>query len=156
MDKLGPICRSVEDCALIFDTIHGADGLDPTAVDRPFDWPSSRDLKSLRVGYFEPAEKGDAERPELSILRELGVTLVPIKLPDSLPASALTIILDAEATTVFDGLVREKVDGTGRWPNSFRRGELLPAVEYLRANRITELIRRGRLMRTVVYVGGMI
>src|SRR5262249_13678842 len=52
MDKLGPIARSVEDCALVFGAIHGADGLDAAAVDRSFGWPSRRPLKELRVGYF--------------------------------------------------------------------------------------------------------
>jgi Asp-tRNA(Asn)/Glu-tRNA(Gln) amidotransferase A subunit family amidase len=158
MDKLGPICRSVEDCALVFDAVHGADGLDPTAVNRPFAWPAPRDVKSLRVGFFEANTTDESQQLVLAALRELGVTLVPIRLPDSLPASALTIILDAEATAVFDGLVRGgKLEGTGRWPNSFRRGELIPAVEYLRANRIRSQLMRQmeELMRTIdVYVGG--
>ncbi len=166
MDKLGPICRSVEDCALVLDAIHGADGRDPSAVNRPFVWPSSRDLKSLRVGYFERKNAGtDKEqpqpaddRPELKALRELGVTLVPIQLPDKLPVSALTVILDAESTAVFDELVRgNKLEGTGLWPNSFRRGQLIPAVEYLRANRIrTQLMQQmAELMKHVdCYVGG--
>ena len=63
MDKLGPIARSVEDCALIFAAIHGADGLDPAAVDRPFAWPPPRDLRTLRVGYVEGRKPAD-ERDE--------------------------------------------------------------------------------------------
>ena len=63
MDKIGPISRSVEDCALVFDAIHGADGRDPSAVDRPFAWPSSRDVKSLRVGYFERKNSGTDKEP---------------------------------------------------------------------------------------------
>ncbi|MGE0760145.1 MAG: amidase, partial [Pirellulaceae bacterium] len=155
MDKLGPITRCVEDAALVFDALYGSDGLDPTVVDRPFSWPCPRDIRSLRVGYFEPE---GSSPPELDILSQLGVSLVPIRLPEGLPVGALTIILDAEATAVFDGLVREgKLEGTGLWPNSFRRGELLPAVEYLRANRIrTRLMEQMReLMATVdLYVGG--
>ena len=83
MDKLGPICRSVEDCALVLGAIHGYDGLDPAAVDRPFAWPPTRELRSLRVGYFEDDKPLD-QRPEIGVLRELGVKLVPIKLPDQL------------------------------------------------------------------------
>ena len=90
MDKIGPIARSVEDCALVFGTIHGADGLDPTAVDRPFSWPLQRDLRSLRVGYVEGA-KPVKEREELSVLRDLGVKLVPIKLPDQQPVAAARV-----------------------------------------------------------------
>lgn len=59
MDKLGPIARSVEDCALVFGAIHGADGLDPTAVDRPFHWPLRKDLRTLRVGFVQEAFEQD-------------------------------------------------------------------------------------------------
>ena len=72
MDKLGPIARSVEDCALVFGAIHGADGLDPTAVDRPFDWPAKKGPKGLKVGYFETKKSPD-ERKELKMLKDLGV-----------------------------------------------------------------------------------
>ncbi len=50
MDKIGPICRSVEDCALVFDAIYGPDGNDPTVTDYPFAWPSEQKLSDLRVG----------------------------------------------------------------------------------------------------------
>ena len=53
MDKLGPICRSAEDCALVFQAIHGADGLDPSAVDRPFHWPVKVNMKRISVGYVD-------------------------------------------------------------------------------------------------------
>src|SRR5436305_10223607 len=52
MDKIGPIARSIEDCALVFGAIHGSDRDDITAVDRPFNWPPRTDVKSLKVGYF--------------------------------------------------------------------------------------------------------
>src|SRR5262249_27969711 len=91
MDKLGPIARSVEDCALVFGAIHGADGLDAAAVDRPFSWPCGRDLRDLRVGYVEG--QGGKERAELKVLKDLGVKLVAIKLPDKLPTSAMNLIL---------------------------------------------------------------
>src|SRR5262245_13624892 len=68
MDKIGPIARSVEDCALVFGAIHGADAQDAAAVDRPFAWPPKRDLRTLKVGYVEtnvrqgPARAGRAAR----------------------------------------------------------------------------------------------
>ncbi len=157
MDKIGPIARSVEDCALVFGAIHGADGFDPAAVDRPFTWPMHRDLRSLRVGYGE-APRSAADRPELRILRELGVRLVPIRLPDRYPVRALMVILNVEAATAFDDLTRRGVtEGLNTWPRTFRQGEFVPAVEYLRANRI-----RTRLMQAMdevmasvdAYVGG--
>jgi Asp-tRNA(Asn)/Glu-tRNA(Gln) amidotransferase A subunit family amidase len=156
MDKLGPIARSVEDCALVFGAIHGADGLDAAAVDRPFSWPCRRDLRDLRVGYFEAT--GGKEREELKVLKDLGVKLVAIKLPDKLPVGALNLILNVEAGTAFDELTRKGVkEGIGAWPRSFRRAQFVPAVEYVRAQRIRTLLMEemDRLMATVdLYVGG--
>ncbi|MFM2096916.1 MAG: Glutamyl-tRNA(Gln) amidotransferase subunit [Planctomycetota bacterium] len=158
MDKIGPICRSVEDCAIVFDAIHGADGKDPTAVSRPFHWPAPRDWKTMRVGYIRDEKQPDEERQELKVLRELGVQLIPIQLPDSFPLQALSIILTAEASTVFDELTRtNRLEGTGLWPNSLRQGQFIPVIEYLRANRI-----RWRMMQEMeqvmkgvdAYVGG--
>jgi Asp-tRNA(Asn)/Glu-tRNA(Gln) amidotransferase A subunit family amidase len=157
MDKLGPIGRSIEDCALVFGAIHGADGLDPAAVDRPFAWPSRRGLGSLKVGYVE-GRKAAGEREELKVLRELGVQLVPIKMPDKYPVGALHVILDAEAAAAFDDLTRRGVtEGLNSWPRTFRAGQFIPAVEYLRANRIRSLLMQemAHLMEQVdLYVGG--
>ncbi len=157
MDKLGPIARSVEDCALVLGAIHGYDGLDPTAVDRPFAWPLRREISSFRVGYLEGNRPLD-DRQEIKLLRELGVKLVPIKLPDKYPIGELTIILDTEAAAVFDTLTRQGVrDGIGRWATTFRRGQFIPAIEYLRANRIRTLLMRQmeEVMSGIdAYVGG--
>jgi Asp-tRNA(Asn)/Glu-tRNA(Gln) amidotransferase A subunit family amidase len=158
MDKIGPICRSVEDCALVFGAIHGFDGLDAAAVDRPFDWPCPRALKSLKVGYFEGNTAAD-KRDDLKVLRELGVTLVPIKLPAKYPVNALRLILDVEAATAFDELARDSADpeGLNLWLPTFRRGQFVPAVEYLRANRIRTLLMQemDEIMKQVdLYVGG--
>jgi Asp-tRNA(Asn)/Glu-tRNA(Gln) amidotransferase A subunit family amidase len=157
MDKLGPMCRSVEDCALVFAAIHGFDGLDPSAVDRPYSWPSRRDLRTLKVGYIEKGE-GDKERAELGVLRELGVRLVPIKLPARYPLDALRLILGTEAAAVFDDLTRKGVtEGLNAWPNIFRRGQFVPAVEYLRANRIRTLLLHDMeevMSQVDLYVGG--
>jgi Asp-tRNA(Asn)/Glu-tRNA(Gln) amidotransferase A subunit family amidase len=157
MDKVGPIARSLEDCALVFGAIHGADGLDPAAVDRPFSWPLRRDLHELRVGYVETG-KPAVEREELRVLRDLGMKLVPIKLPTDLPLGALQIILTVEAATVFDDLTRKGItEGLNTWPYTFRLGEFIPAVEYLRANRVRTLLMRemAEVMAKVdAYVGG--
>src|SRR5262249_54561341 len=142
MDKLGPIARSVEDCALVFGAIHGADGLDPAAVERPFSWPMLRDLRSLKVGYFEGGRAAD-ERPELRVLRDLGVQLVPLKLPSRVPVGPLHLILDTEAAAAFDDLTRQGVtEGLNAWPRTFWKGQFVPAVEYLRANRVRTLLMR--------------
>jgi Asp-tRNA(Asn)/Glu-tRNA(Gln) amidotransferase A subunit family amidase len=149
MDKLGPIARSVEDCALVFAAIEGADPRDPTAVSAPFEWPLAADPKSLRVGYvaaaFDSEDTTDQDREALEALRELGHELRPVELPD-LPVDALLPILGAEAAAAFDDLVRDgRVDqlvrqDPGAWPNLMRTARLIPAVEYLRANRVRTLL----------------
>jgi Asp-tRNA(Asn)/Glu-tRNA(Gln) amidotransferase A subunit family amidase len=168
MDKIGPIARSAEDCALVFGSIHGADPLDPTSVDRAFEWPPTRELRKLRIGFLEDLFEGDytkwAEKEEekpglvewkaldrktLQVLRDLGLQLVPVKLPDSLPVGSLATILTAEAAAAFDELTRSGRDAqlvrqvADAWPNVFRQGQMVPAVEYIRANRIRVLAMRA-------------
>jgi Asp-tRNA(Asn)/Glu-tRNA(Gln) amidotransferase A subunit family amidase len=140
MDKIGPIARSVEDCALVFGAIHGADGLDASAVNRPFSWPSARDLRSLRVGY--PEDGRLKERPEFAVLRDVGVQLVPLKIDiKKHPLNAMLLILTVEAATAFDDVPRHgPTEGFNEWPHTFRRGQFVPAVEYLRANRLRTLL----------------
>ena len=163
MDKIGPICRSAEDCALVFAAIHGADGRDPTARTVPFRYDSRRPLSELRVGYLEAGfdrEPGGGdeeavarsrqairlENEALDVVRGLGVDPVPVALPDGLPVSALRIILEAEAAAAFDELTRTSQDEllvaqeTWSWPNAFRQARMIPAVEYIQANRIRTML----------------
>lgn len=146
MDKLGPIARSIEDCALILDAIHGADGLDWGAVDRPFAWPAKVNFSDIKVGYIEQKHRPFEGREELKILRKIGFELVPITLPQDLPVGAVTLMLEVEAATAFDELTRKHVtEGLNYWPETFRDGQFVPAVEYLRASRV-----RTKLMRAMV------
>jgi Asp-tRNA(Asn)/Glu-tRNA(Gln) amidotransferase A subunit family amidase len=158
LDKLGPLARSAEDCALVFEAIHGPDGKDATVVDRPFVWNPGLDVKKLRVGYarslFEqkPAEGQeewhDLDLAALEALRGLGVELRPIELPKELPIDALRVILTAEAAAAFDELTRSGQDDRmvqqteNAWPNSFRQGQTVPAVAYIQANRVRTLLMR--------------
>ncbi len=157
MDKIGPIARSIEDCALVLDAIHGHDGLDATAVDQPFVWPPGRELGKLRIGYVEEPQRPADGREELRVLRALGFDLVPIKLPDHYPLEAITVMLGTEAAAVFDEFTRNHVtEGLNSWPETFRQGQFVPAVEYLRAARVRTLLMRelAKLMETVdLYVG---
>lgn len=156
MDKIGPITRSVEDCALVFGAIHGHDGLDPAATDRPFSWPATRDLRSLRVGWFK-GQIDEKDREELRVLRDLGVKLVPLQPPSKVPVSPLMLILRVESASAFDELTRKGVtEGLNTWPNFFRQGQFVPAVEYLRANRLRSRLMQEmeEMMREVdLYVG---
>lgn len=168
MDKIGPMCRSVEDCALVFDAIYGPDGRDATVVDLPFNWDAGVGVADLRVGYVKSAfEKeredkasGANDERTLEVLKDLGAALIPVELPDY-PVEPLSLILDAEAATAFDELTRSDRDdllvrqAQDAWPNVFRRARLIPAVEYLRANRIRLLVMQAmaELMASIdVYV----
>ncbi len=149
MDKIGPICRSVEDCALVFEAIHGPDGKDLSVRDQRFVWDAELDVRRLRVGYLKGAFEEEREDSQwksfddatLAKLGELGVELVPIELPD-LPIGAMSFILSAEAAAAFDELTRSGRDDLlvrqvrNAWPNVFRQARLIPAVEYLQANRV--------------------
>jgi Asp-tRNA(Asn)/Glu-tRNA(Gln) amidotransferase A subunit family amidase len=73
MDKVGPMCRTVEDCALVFNTIHGADEKDPATVTAPFRFNRNIDLSKLRVGFDDGSPKAVVDK-----LRELGAQLKPI------------------------------------------------------------------------------
>ena len=156
MDKLGPICRSIEDCALVLGAIHGADQLDNASVTRPFRWPLGRELRSLRVGYVEDKQAAK-DRAELQVLRDLGVTLVPIQMPTKYPAETSTI-LDSECAAAFDELTRKGIDeGIGTWGNTFRQGQFIPAVEYIRANRVRTMLMKemeALFEKVDLYVGG--
>jgi len=142
MDKIGPITRSVEDCALVLAAFHGSDGFDPTATNQPFEWPPHNDLRQMTIGYLEtrtPPEK----RKDLLVLRELGATLKKVSLPRKYPAWAMTLILNVEAAAAFDPLARSgDTDGLNRWPGALQQGQFTPAVEYIRANRARTLAMR--------------
>jgi Asp-tRNA(Asn)/Glu-tRNA(Gln) amidotransferase A subunit family amidase len=157
MDKIGPIARSLEDCALVFGAIHGSDPQDITAVNRPFSWPPTDELKSLKVGYFEGDSSPEEQRAR-EVLNKLGVSLVPIKLPRKYPVEPLTMILNTEAAAAFDDLTRAGIrDGIGKWGTTFRQGQFVPAVEYLRACRIRTLVMQEMaeaIADVDAYIGG--
>lgn len=163
MDKIGPLCRAVEDCALVFDAIHGPEGDDPTVADRPFGWNSELDPRRLRVGYVKELFEAKPEEGEeeahahalaaLAALRDLGVEPVPFALPADLPVEALAFILSAEAAAAFDELTRSGRDDLlvrqieNAWPNVFRQARWIPAVEYVQANRVRTLLMREMAAR---------
>ncbi|MFW6160491.1 MAG: amidase [Acidobacteriota bacterium] len=165
MDKIGPICRSVEDSAIVFHAIQGPDGKDPTVIDLPFNWDSNLDFSSIRVGYLKKEFQKDYKNREndqevLKVLQSLGIELIPVELP-SFPVDSLSFILSAEAAAAFDDLTRNNLDdllvrqSRGSWPNIFRQARFIPAVEYIQANRYRRILmdKMFRLMEKVdVYV----
>ena len=158
LDKVGPLCRTVEDCAVVFEAIRGPDGQDLAVVDRPFNWDGGRGIEGLRVGYLEDAFEGETRGANgvrsrandvatLELLRSLGVELRPIRLPELAGMDALQMLLVDEAAA-FDELVL-----TGRVelliqdredPEDMlmRIARLIPAVEYLQINRQRMLLMR--------------
>ncbi len=150
MDKIGPIARSVDDCAIVFEAIRGSDGIDQTVIDWPFTWDPEQDIRTIRVGYLKSAFERDYankenDRRTLDVLRELGVELVAIELPE-FPVYPLSFILSAEAAAAFDELTRSNRDDLlvrqikNAWPNVFRAARFIPAVEYIQANRLRYLL----------------
>ena len=152
MDKLGPMCRSVEDCALVFDAIHGTDHHDLTVRDAPFHWNAELKPSQLRVGYFQSAfERDEKDYPNkrfdlatLDVLRAQGARLVPLEVPEA-GYNAMRIILTAEAAAAFDELTRSGRDqllvrqDRNAWPNTFRSARFITAVDYINANRVRTL-----------------
>ena len=151
MDKIGPMCRSVDDCALVYSIIKGTDGEDHSVVDVPFQVPVKKELKSLRIGFvasaFNDSTTSDNDRIVIDRLRELGFTMVPIELPE-FPTNSLSFLLDVEAAAAFDELTRSNRDDQlvrqvkRAWPNVFRSARYVPAVEYVQANRARVLLNQ--------------
>ncbi len=164
MDKLGPMTRSVEGAAIIFETIRGTDDKDRTVVNVPFSYPSTNRLKNLRVGYvasaFADSIVSKNDKASLDVLRSLGFELIPIELPE-FPTRSLSFVLQAEAAAAFDELTRFNQDDElvrqvkNAWPNVFREARFIPAVEYINANRARTLLNQkmAELMDTVdIYI----
>jgi Asp-tRNA(Asn)/Glu-tRNA(Gln) amidotransferase A subunit family amidase len=165
MDKIGPICRSVEDCAIVFKEILGPDGVDQSVVDVPFAYRPGVSLDKLRIGFTEKLFQEDYENKTrdaatLGTLEGLGANLIPIDLPDY-PVESLAFILSAEAAAAFDELTRSNKDDLmvrqikNAWPNVFRASRFIPAVEYIQANRVRNqlIVEMARIMEDIdVYV----
>ena len=145
-DTVGPMCRSAEDCALVFSVIHGPDGRDNSVLDVPFAWDATADVTKLRVGYlrsaFEGASSGRTNNEEvLRVVRSLGIQVVPFDLPE-VAIEAIDFIRYAETAAAFDDLIRsgrirevEHGPEQSTRPAETRPARFIPAVEYINANR---------------------
>ena len=163
MDKIGPMCRGVEDCAAALNAIYGPDGKDITVGDAPFNWNPDTNISTLRIGYLKTEFDGPTTPPQneqqrtqaeqrralyktaLEVLEKAGAKLTPIELP-KFSAASLRFILSAEAAAAFDDITRDgrvnQLSGQSPndWPNTFRTSRFIPAVEYLRAQRARTLL----------------
>jgi Asp-tRNA(Asn)/Glu-tRNA(Gln) amidotransferase A subunit family amidase len=152
LDKVGPICRSAEDAAIVFAFIHGTDGNDVSAIRHTFNYTGKTDWKTIRIAYPENYFKQlNADAPEwkvLDVYRSLGATVKAVNFPDSVmyPTNLISIILSAESAAAFDELTRTNRDDLierqdrNFWPNTFRVARTIPAVEYINANRYRSVL----------------
>ena len=148
LDKVGPICRSAADAAIVFNYIHGTDGKDGSAVNMPFNYTPNKGIKKLKIGYaknyFDKIK--DTSRNEFKVLEEfkkLGVQLIPVNFPDSgvYNFNIMDVVIGVECAAQFDEMTRMNIDDAltrqtkNDWPNSFRTARFVPAVEYINAQR---------------------
>ena len=163
-DKVTPICRSVEGCAIVFDAIHGPDGIDNTIIDLPFNWDPDFELRALRIGYrttflegdLMPGDRADrlqirrATQQAVDLFCEAGFDLVPLdfggdpNLHD--PCShAAGIMMMCENAAANDAIFRsddmaalERLDTS--WPRYWKESHFIPAVEYIQASRCRTVV----------------
>ncbi len=151
MDKIGPMARSAEDLAVVFDAIRGTDGKDHNLIEAGFSYDRDIDLSEITVGYiadlFQDDYTGqDLDSQVLADLQGLGVNLIPVEWRFNLPVNALRVILYAEAAAAFDELTVSGRDSLlvnqsiHAWPNLLRAARFIPAVEYVNANRVRQLL----------------
>jgi len=151
MDKIGPITRSAEDAALVFEVIRGSDNKDLSVVDAPFNYDAEENINEFKVAYFKDlfeADYSNKKNDSLSLLefRKLGVEPVAIELPEGMPFRSLLIILSSESAGAFDLLTRSNQDDLmvnqrkGAWPNYFRTARFVSAVDYVNANRVRSVL----------------
>jgi Asp-tRNA(Asn)/Glu-tRNA(Gln) amidotransferase A subunit family amidase len=155
LDKVGPICRSAEDAAVVFNYIHGTDGWDASAVNMPFNYTGKADWKQLKVAYaknyFDKIDSTSVDWKVLEEYRKMGATVEPVIFPDSTVYNfdMMGIIISSECGAAFDEFTRSELDDQmtrqtqNDWPNIFRVSRLIPAVEYINANRHRTLLMKA-------------
>ncbi len=150
-DKIGPLCKSAEDAAIVFAYIHGADGVDMSARNMPFNYTAKIDIKKLKVAYvknyIDTLPDNSFEKQTIEELKKIGAHVSSFEFPHHLHADALlSMIIGVESAAAFDELTRTNKDdemvqqNKDRWPNTFRTSRFIPAVEYINACRMRYLI----------------
>jgi Asp-tRNA(Asn)/Glu-tRNA(Gln) amidotransferase A subunit family amidase len=144
LDKVGPICRSVEDTAIALAALNGADLADRSSVEAPFHFDAEAAISGIKLGYLPEAfgeGANDVDRAALAAARHLGIEVVEVSLPD-LPYGALMNIVYAEAAAAFEELTLNDIDDAlkwqdeGAWPNTFRKARFLSAVDHVQLDRL--------------------
>jgi Asp-tRNA(Asn)/Glu-tRNA(Gln) amidotransferase A subunit family amidase len=160
LDKLGPMTRSVEDAMLVLHAISGPDAGDVASVPASLDFDAGAGVRGLKVGYFpnwmNEAPATDVDRAALALAQQLGMTAVPVSLPDW-PYQSLNTVLFAEAAAAFeeitlDGRVDQlRAQVPDAWPNLFREARFLSAVDFVQADRLRRkvAVEMARIMGEV-------
>ena len=150
-DRIGPICRSAEDAAMVFASIHGSDNYDRASRTMAFNYTGKVDLKSIKVAYaknyIDTLPGNSAEKKVIKTLQDAGAQVTAIDFPSSMHTNdLLTTIWAAESAAAFDPLTRSGRDSEmvqqwqSRYPNMLRSARFIPAVEYLNVCRLRYLV----------------
>jgi Asp-tRNA(Asn)/Glu-tRNA(Gln) amidotransferase A subunit family amidase len=150
MDKVGPICRNAEDCAIVLNSTYSYDPKDAATNEIPLSYAPEVNIKGLKVGYFAEDFAGDSlnkkyDDAAIEKLKSMGAELIPLHLP-KLPVNDMSLLLVCEGASAFDDLTLSNKDdqmvqqNKDRWPNIFRAAHMIPATEYIRANRLRYLL----------------
>ncbi len=149
LDKLGPMCRSVEDTLLVLNAISGPDPGDISSVPSKLDYDAQASVVGLKVGYFpawmKESPATEVDRAALVAIRKLGMIPVEVQLPDW-PYDSLQLILFAEAAAAFEELTLShrvdqlKAQVADAWPNSFRQARFLSAVDFVQSDRLRRMV----------------
>jgi Asp-tRNA(Asn)/Glu-tRNA(Gln) amidotransferase A subunit family amidase len=151
LDKVGVICRSVEDTAVVLAALNGGDAADRGSIDAPFYFDAAAGIKGMRLGYLPEAFGEGAtavDHAALAVARQLGIEVVEASLPD-LPYASLMNIVYAEAAATFEHLTLSGLDDTltwqdeGAWPNTFRKARFLSAVDHVQLDRLRYLVMQA-------------
>ncbi len=155
LDKVGPICRSAEDCGIVLQQIAGSDPEDPTSAGKSFYFTPryARAMADIVVG-FSPSDFSDlpeeAARPALQKafddIKALGVKIKEVAIPEFPYGPLVSTIISAEAASIFEDLITSgKVDELAdpRQIAGLKAGLDVPARDYLRAMRVRSLVQQA-------------
>jgi len=151
LDKVGPICRCVEDTGIVLSVLNSHDKDDRFNIKAPFSFDNSKNIDDLIIGYLpETFKEGASEldRNTLKIAMGLGVRVKEVEL-EELPYMSLINILYAEAAAAFEDLTLSDVDDTltwqdnDAWPNTFRKARFLSAVDHVQLDRLRYLVMKA-------------
>ena len=155
LDKIGPMCRAAEDCALVLSVIAGVDYDDPGSAGKPFHYAPqfARKPDEITIGYApidfdesaDPAARAGFQEA-LKVAKSLGMNFKEVEIPDFPYGALVSTIIAAEAASIFEDLLRSgKVEELAdhRQAQGLKTGLDMPATEYLRAMRVRALVQQA-------------